>query len=660
MRRTLFLLEDAEQAGWKGYAVSLALSGAAFVLRWALDPILGDVQPFAFFYLSVAFTAWLAGTRPAVLATALGLCAGWFLFVQPQNTFHPANLVRLLTYLLVCACFLLVVRSSRRSRDAAEEGARIVRRAEEDIRKQNALLVGLAETLLDGILIVSTEGRILYANSQFKQVWHLPPEVIASGSDEAALQAAAEQTANPQRFLESVHRAYQRPDQVVRDELVMADGRVYDRFGAPVLHQGQHYGWVWSFRDITGQKRAADETDRQRALLEAVLDACPVGVIVADAQGKILRMNPANQRLWGNAPLSENVEQYRVWKGWWADGSARTGQLLAPHEWALARALRGEVSPGDIVEIEPFDSLGIRRTMINSGAPVRDRHGKIIGGVVAQMDITDRRRAQQELAKAKSELERYAANLEKLVAERTARLTETVHELESFSYSLSHDMRAPLRAMKSFSQILEAEYGPQLGQDGNGLLQRIATAASRLDQLIQDVLMYSRVVREQVKLKPVCIEKLTRQLIDENPALQEPRATVEIQKPLLPVLGHEAYLTQVLSNLLYNAVKFMPPGRHPQVRVWTEPKNGHVRLAVQDNGIGIEPEAQSRIFGMFQRLHTDKEYEGTGIGLAIVRKAVERMGGRLGVDSDPGHGSTFWVELGGAASALNDHPAPAP
>jgi PAS domain S-box-containing protein len=165
------------------------------------------------------------------------------------------------------------------------------------------------------------------------------------------------------------------------------------------------------FKNITERKRteqalresetracqAAAKAEAESHLLDAVLEAAPAGIIVAEANGRIVRMNPANARLWGAAPLSESVDAYREWKGWWADGSERHGRRLEPGDWAMARALRGELVPGDILEIEPFDAPGTRRTMLNSGAPVRDATGRILGGVVAQMDITARVAAEAAL-----------------------------------------------------------------------------------------------------------------------------------------------------------------------------------------------------------------------------------------------------------------------
>jgi PAS domain S-box-containing protein len=281
---------------------------------------------------------------------------------------------------------------------------------------------------------------------------------------------------------------------------------------------------------------------------------------------------------------------------------------------------------------------GTWRWILDRGIAIRDASGRPIRMIGSHTDITERKRAEQAL-------EKHTRELENTVSERTAQLRETIQELEAFSYSLSHDMRAPLRAMKGFSQILQAEYAETLGAEGNALLQRIASAAGRLDQLIQDVLTYSRIVRERIRLEPVDLEILIHQLIDENPLLQSPRALITIQSPLHRVLGHEAYLTQVLSNLIYNSVKFVAPGQQPRIHIWTEEAGDAIQLAVQDNGIGIPLEAQPRLFRMFERFHTDQAYEGTGIGLTIVRKAVERMGGRITLQSEENKGTTFFVRL---------------
>ena len=262
-------------------------------------------------------------------------------------------------------------------------------------------------------------------------------------------------------------------------------------------------------------------------------------------------------------------------------------------------------------------------------------------------DITERKRGERELQAAKDAISRHASQLETLVNERTAELRETVNELEAFSYSLSHDMRAPLRAMQGYANILTAGYtGKRLDATAADYLQRISRAAMRLDHLIQDVLSYTKVLRVDAPMARVNLDRLTRDLIEAQSTAGQPGAAeILIEGSLPPVLGNEALLTQCISNLLRNALKFVSPGTIPRVRIRAETADGQVRVWFEDNGIGIAPENHVRIFRMFERIHPDSQYEGTGIGLTIVRKAVERMGAQLGLQSDLGKGSGFWILL---------------
>jgi PAS domain S-box-containing protein len=282
-------------------------------------------------------------------------------------------------------------------------------------------------------------------------------------------------------------------------------------------------------------------------------------------------------------------------------------------------------------------------------------------------DVTERKQTQKALRQAKDKLARQAEELERTVNERTAHLRIAIGELEAFSYSISHDMRAPLRAMVGYATHTLEEARNKLNPTVQEHMNRIIAAGNRLDRLIQDVLSYSRVMRDSIRLDPVDLEAVVQAVIEQYSGLQSPRVDLQIERPLLPVLGHEAALTQCVANLLSNAIKFVPPGQVPRLRIWTEkrPAPGgkssspekdvkesasRVRVWFEDNGIGIAQPDLHRIFDMFERVHAPHEFEGTGIGLAIVRKAVERMGGEVGVESHLGQGSRFWFELRGVAS----------
>jgi signal transduction histidine kinase len=252
------------------------------------------------------------------------------------------------------------------------------------------------------------------------------------------------------------------------------------------------------------------------------------------------------------------------------------------------------------------------------------------------------------------ERQRDAEALEALVNDRTASLRQVVGQMEEFSYTVSHDLRAPVRAMRGYADIIMQDHGWRLDSDARELLTRIIRNGERMDRLIQDLLTYSRISRRELRLEPVSLDKLVRDVVAQFPNMQPEHADIEVHGPLPDVIAHEPSLSQVVSNLLSNAVKFVPPQSRPRIRVSADLREAQARLWIEDNGIGIKPEHQGRLFGMFERVHPEREYEGTGIGLAIVRKAVERMNGAVGVESDGVSGSRFWVQLPIATRSADD------
>jgi len=200
--------------------------------------------------------------------------------------------------------------------------------------------------------------------------------------------------------------------------------------------------------------------------------------------------------------------------------------------------------------------------------------------------------------------------------------------------------------MHGYADALMEDYGQLLPEEGHRFADRIISAARRMEDLIKDILSYSRLAREEVSVRPVSLESIMDRVItDAEPLIRETRAVVTVERPLPDVMAHPPTLTQAATNLLSNAIKFVPADLAPRVNIRAEERGGQVRLWVEDNGIGIDPAHQGRVFQPFQRLHGVESYPGTGIGLAIVRRSVERMGGHSGVISRPGEGSRFWIEL---------------
>lgn len=387
-------------------------------------------------------------------------------------------------------------------------------------------------------------------------------------------------------------------------------------------------------RRVAGVIEDLTETRAAEERLNLALWAAEAGTWYTDLKRGVHIRCPGLNRLLGLPPQETNQsnDEFRA--------------LVHPDdlprlEAAIDRAQR-QVGAYD-VEIRVRRPDGDWRWLRGRGRFIPDEKGEasIVAG--AAVDTTDRKRMEEELGAAREQLSSHAAELERAVADRTRQLQAMVAELETFSYTIAHDLRAPLRALEGYTELLRRSLGPELPADRARLLERIAASAKRLDELTRDVLAFSRIGREAAALAPVDLDALIPQLIEQYEAVRA--ASVSVVAPLGRVVGHEGLLTQAVGNLLVNAVKFVSPGQAPLVRVWTQAASGRVKLFVEDQGIGIELRHQDRIFKPFEKLHSVDLYEGTGIGLAIVRKAAEAMGGSVGVESAPGKGSRFWLDL---------------
>ncbi len=381
---------------------------------------------------------------------------------------------------------------------------------------------------------------------------------------------------------------------------------------------------------LSGLRRELDPT----RLLSIIVETSDDAIISKDLNGIIMTWNQGAERIFGYTALEAVGQPITI--------------LMPPERYDEEPGILGRIRKGE--RIDHYETVRRRKdgTLIDISltvSPVRDEEGRIIGASKIARDITLRKRADKELRATRDELSRLNAELEQRVHERTTSLTEAITQMEEFSYTVSHDLRAPARAMMGYARIVLEDFGQHLHPEAKDYLERIIRGGARMDRLIQDILTYSRLSRRQLELRPVSLDRLLPDIVQQFPQMQPPSAFITIHGPLLDVQGHESLLAQAISNLLTNAVKFVPPREVPRVTVRTESHSTNVRLWVEDNGIGIKPEHQRRIFGVFERLPTETPYEGTGIGLAIVRRAVEKMGGCVGLESDGLTGSRFWLEL---------------
>ena len=341
-------------------------------------------------------------------------------------------------------------------------------------------------------------------------------------------------------------------------------------------------------------------------------------------------ISPAYERIWGE-PVELLYEDGRRWLAAVPEAYRPDLEAAMPVPSALDRCESVEFPVYPVRR--PDGSL---RWIAARAYPVRDASGKVIHFAGIAEDITERKHAEDEL-------ERYRSHLEELVDARTAALQQALREQEAFSYSVSHDLRAPLRAINGFSEILLDSEQAVLSEEGKTLLDRVARNASRMGELIDDILEYSRSSRQEMAPREIDLRELVEGVVDELlPAY--PDARVDIG-PLPSVRGDATMLAQVMQNLVGNALKFSAKCEKPEVEIGLTMADGERVFFVRDNGAGFDMQYSAKLFGMFQRMHHESQFPGTGVGLAIVKRLIERHGGRIWAEAAPGKGATFHFTL---------------
>lgn len=396
--------------------------------------------------------------------------------------------------------------------------------------------------------------------------------------------------------------------------------------GSPVYdHKGTKILLVLSMRDLTELHNRIIEAEESKGILDALMEYVPEGITIANAPDmKISRISRFGQKLLGKE-LQANVTATDIshqWKVYSPDGET----LISDKDLPMTRVIIGGETIRN-VEVVQVASSGKRLLLLCDAAPIRDRSGKITGGVVVWRDIAERKQMEENLRNSAEQLA--AAN----------------KELESFSYSVSHDLKTPLQTMKGFCALLLEDYQKDLDETAQEYLYQIDNSSNKMLVLIDDILKLSRISRQEILLKDIDLSAIAMTIVNDLRQSQPQRNVNVVVKGNMIVCGDERLMQIALSNLLSNAWKYTSKAQEAQIEIGSFKKNNETVFFIRDNGAGFKQAYAGKIFDPFQRLHSDKEFPGSGIGLAIVKRIIGKHDGSIWATGEPGKGATFYFCL---------------
>jgi PAS domain S-box-containing protein len=486
------------------------------------------------------------------------------------------------------------------------------KKTEEELRESRKRFRSLVETTSDWIWEVDRNGVYTYASPKVEALLgYVPEEVIGKTPFDLMPAEEAERLTDLfQAFIDS-----RKSFQALENTNLHKDGRrvMLETSGVPIFDDSDEFvGYKGIDRDITERKQAEEEIRRAAQEWKTTFASITDMVSIHDKDGKLLRVNKAFANVFGAEP-EELIGKacYEVVHG-----------TKKPWPECPMKQMLETKKPVVSEFFEP--RLGIHLEV--SGSPILNKEGEFVAFVHVTKDITERKRMEEELKQTLAELERSNA------------------ELEEFAYVASHDLQEPLRMVASYLQLIERRYKNRLDKDADEFIAFAVDGATRMQKMINKVLLYSRIGKQSKPLRPIDCEDILDQVVANLAASIQESGVIVTRDPLPTVMANDALLIELFQNLIGNAVKFRGK-KLPGIHIKAEKKGSDWVFSVRDNGIGVDPRHAERIFQIFQRLHGRNKYPGTGIGLAVCKKIVERFGGRIWVESETGKGSTFYFTI---------------
>ena len=496
------------------------------------------------------------------------------------------------------------------SRDITER-----KKSEEELSRLLSLYTATLEATADGILVVDFNGRVVGHNKKYLELWRIPESLVKEGDDEKLLAHVLDQLEDPAGFLAEVRRLYSSINEHSLDIIRFKDGRVFERFSQPQRVKDRIVGRVWSFRDVTAQKKAEEDLQVSEQRFKQVIECAGDWIWEIDREGLFTYSSPVSTNVLGYEP--NEIVGKKYFYDFFAPVDREALKNAAFEIFAKAESFQGFISPninrnGEIIFLE------------TNGTPIINDTGNVCGYRGANRDISERKKAEQNRIQL----------LEKLA--------KTNQELNDFVYVASHDLKTPLRGIATLANWISTDFADKLDEEGKEKMELLMARVERMYSLIMGILRYSKIARIGEEKVILDLNELVTDVVDMVNPPENISVTIENQ---LPVIEYERTpITQIFENLIINAVKFMdkPEG---WIKIACVEEGDVWKFSVADNGPGIEEKYFTKIFQLFQTLSPRDEIGGTGMGLSMVKKIVEMYGGEVWVESQLGRGSTFFFVL---------------